>query len=296
MRATIALLVVLGVLLVYFKTAFGDDKYVTVAVIDTGLDRNIAKQGWSKGICRMGHKDFTGTGLHDMHGHGTNISGLIHHYAKGTRYCQVILKYYLEEANSQQNLSRMKAAIKYAVDIGVDVINISGGGPVSDSAEKEYIKRALDKNIIVVTAAGNDGCKLGEYQTVNHPTLDCTQVKKDSIKCDIGRKGTVDGVTYDHGKCEAVEWKMAKCTSFSKPSNESTRLCDYYPAMYDDRIVVVGNGTSQNSRVPSSNWGTYVDSWFDGMNKSGEYGSKMGGTSQATAIQTGIIIRDVQNR
>jgi subtilisin family serine protease len=219
-----------------YGNAQPDDKFITVAVIDTGINSNILKQGHSKGVCKMGHKDFTGTGLADAHGHGTNISGLIHKYAKGKKYCQVILKFYDPRAVGRQNLSRMIAAIRYAVNIKVDFINISGGGVEFSELEKEEIIRALDSDIKIVSAAGNEKCNL-----------------------DVA--------------------------------------CKYYPAMYDPRIVVVGNGKAKQSRHPSSNWGTIVDFWIDGTNKKGEYGSAMTGTSQSTAIKTGELVRDyVQSR
>lgn len=227
----------LASLLLLFATAAEAD-YTTVAVIDTGIDLNILKQGYAKGMCKMGHRDFTGSGsVRDWHGHGTNISGLIHKYAKGTKYCQVILKYYAPRAGEYQNMSRMLAAIKYAINIKVDIINISGGGPGFSAAERTEILRALNNGIKVVTAAGNERCDL-----------------------------------------------------------DST-MCEYYPAMYDPRIVVVGNGINSKSRAPSSNWGRVVDVWIDGNDKVGDYGKKMTGTSQSTAIYTGKLVRRyVQSR
>ena len=81
-----------------------NDRYITIAVIDTGLRKDIVEQGYSKGICKIGHKDFTGTGINDDHGHGTNISGLIHKYAKGLKYCQVIIKFWVKSAGSRENM------------------------------------------------------------------------------------------------------------------------------------------------------------------------------------------------
>lgn len=203
-------------------------KFITVAVIDTGIHKSI--KGHKKGICHYGHKDFTGTGLNDTHGHGTNVSGLIHKYAKGRRYCQVILKFFDPHATGKQNISRITAAIRHAINIKVDFINISGGGIGYTEMEQKMVKRALDRGIIIVAAAGNAKCNLDD---------------KD---------------------------------------------CEYYPAMHDKRIVVVGNGTTKK-RFPSSNYGSIVDLWVDGDNKKGEYGRAMTGTSQSTAIHTGKLVK-----
>lgn len=65
--------------------------------------------------------------------------------------------------------------------------------------------------------------------------------------------------------------------------------CYYYPACYDPRVIVVGNGRSQNKRSPTSNYGKVVDIWVNGTNKEGG-GFIMSGTSQSTAIVTGVLL------
>jgi subtilisin family serine protease len=63
----------------------------------------------------------------------------------------------------------------------------------------------------------------------------------------------------------------------------------YYPAMYDPRIKVVGNLLENGKKNPSSNFGSVVKHWEIGTNQEG-YGTKMTGTSQATAVFTGKTI------
>jgi hypothetical protein len=73
---------------------------------------------------------------------------------------------------------------------------------------------------------------------------------------------------------------------FVAAGNEGIELgafCDIYPACHKQKnksIIVVGNKYNKNS-----NYGQYVDIWVDGNNKG--YMS-MTGTSQATAITTGV--------
>jgi subtilisin family serine protease len=72
----------------------------------------------------------------------------------------------------------------------------------------------------------------------------------------------------------------------------------YFPAMYDKRVIVVGNLQQPNIRAPSSNFGPIVNAWEIGVNSisysviDGQL-SMMSGTSQATAIKTGKIIRSM---
>lgn len=77
--------------------------------------------------------------------------------------------------------------------------------------------------------------------------------------------------------------------------NNLNRDCNYYPACYDDNIIVVGNGSSQKQKEPTSNWGSVVDVWIDGVSK-GPDEIKMTGTSQSTAILTGSIIQYYHSR
>ena len=67
--------------------------------------------------------------------------------------------------------------------------------------------------------------------------------------------------------------------------NLDAKGCIVYPACTDKRIVVVGNSTSN-----SSNYGSVVDVAVDGSNKLGA-GTRLTGTSQSTAIETGLLVK-----
>jgi major intracellular serine protease len=228
-------------------------KQIRVAVIDTGISFRVV---YKIPLCKEGHRDFTRTTLHDRHGHGTNISGLIDQYARNQilkdpkdidhinktniNYCQIILKFYDEKRSSLKSEDRMIEAIEWAIQLKVDIINISAGGVDALSLERFFIKKALDNRIQVVLAAGNDGYELGKNG-------------------------------------------------------------NYYPAMYDKRAIVVGNWQQKNVRALTSNYGNIVNTWEIGTNSisySLEDGklSTMTGTSQATAIHTGKIIRNMINK
>lgn len=62
--------------------------------------------------------------------------------------------------------------------------------------------------------------------------------------------------------------------------------CNYYPACYDSRIRVIG------SFADSSNYGTQVDVYLNGTDQIG-FGIKMSGTSQATALYTNKILKEL---
>jgi hypothetical protein len=80
--------------------------------------------------------------------------------------------------------------------------------------------------------------------------------------------------------------------------------CNQYPSCYDNRIVTVGNllpdgyypspaggdVLKQHERNPLSNYGNYVKHWEVGANADGKV-DWSSGTSQATAITTGKLVR-----
>jgi hypothetical protein len=72
------------------------------------------------------------------------------------------------------------------------------------------------------------------------------------------------------------------------------KKCDTYPACYDGRVVVVGNKYI-GQPAPSSNYGSVIDVWEMGTNVKSING-RMTGTSQATAVTSGKLVKEVIKR
>lgn len=124
-----------------------------VAIVDTGLALNDPR--FAARLCESGHKDFTGKGLADFHGHGTHVAGLIVANAGDAEYCLIILKYYTDDAIGAVNLRRERAAFRWAIEQGAVIVNFSGGGPEFD--EDEYLTLRDNPQTTFVVAAGNEG-------------------------------------------------------------------------------------------------------------------------------------------
>lgn len=136
-----------------------EHKTLKVVVVDTGLDlKDDRFQGF---ICPTGHKDFTGEGLKDIHGHGTHVTGLIEKNAGTGNYCFLIYKYYSEKQSGHQNLTNEIKAFQAAVEDGADIVNFSGGGP--EFYEEEYLIIKNHPNVKFVVAVGN------EHQDIDNP-------------------------------------------------------------------------------------------------------------------------------
>lgn len=274
------------------STGSGENQYnedtIKVAVIDTGFD---FQSNWKKynhmqqdgdgnllvkpKLCNHGHKDFTGTGLEDNHGHGTHVAGIIGKYARGANYCLVIIKYHDKNAkvSGETNLKNTVKALNYARKLGVDIINYSGGGKSFDIMEYLSVRKILNRGILLIAAAGNDSL------TVDHHVL----------KVDIKFKYV--------GKNETVVHKFKPYFINKKTSEISTDLPEsmYYPAAYDPRIIAVESVDRDGKYAKSSNKGAAFAFKELGVNvisllPDNSIG-RMTGTSQATPTRTGKIIK-----
>lgn len=153
-------------------------KDIVVAVIDTGIDpdhpflkNNIhVLQGKASqlnyGIDFSKGKASANKPMDD-HGHGTHVAGIIKSVFPGVQI--LTLKYYNRNANGQDNLNSTIQALDYAVNMGVDIINYSGGGPEPDRRELEILKRAEAKGILVVAAAGNEESNIDNKDHAYYP-------------------------------------------------------------------------------------------------------------------------------
>jgi subtilisin family serine protease len=222
-------------------------KTVRIAVIDTGFD---FKSDWATivdlhpflrkpKLCPTGHKDFTGKGIQDNHGHGTHIAGIIAQYANNADYCLIILKFFNKAGNSQEPLLTEIEALKEAIKLNVDVINFSGGGGGHSKEECSVVKYALDKKITMIAAAGNESKNINK-----HPYF--------PAMCD-SRVKTVANIT--------------KNNQYSKTSN----FTDFRP---HSKFLFREKGEKVQSIMPNNTIGY------------------MTGTSQATAIRTGKLVKN----
>lgn len=233
-------LIILGLLFCNLAPA----KKITIGVIDTGFGYNMQSL-METHLCKYGHRDLTSDQQFanfntkakvplDLMGHGTNIVGLIEKYAnKEDTYCFVVIKWYSGKVGVEEKDNALEGAIQYAVNLKVDIMNISAGGSGYRPKEYKAIVEYLDSGGLVSAAAGNDGANL-----------------------DI-------------------------------PGN------NYYPAMYDKRIMVVGNIYLNGSRVESSNYGMVVKYWETGY-RANAFGLTLTGTSQSCAIHTGKVVNKLR--
>jgi hypothetical protein len=143
-------------------------KEVTVAIIDTGIDlKNFELTKRMIIPTKLSDLDFSETSLQDTNGHGSHVAGLI---LAVFPYAKILpLKYYNPKARGIDNLHSTVAAVNYAIEHNVDIINYSGGGPHSNIEELSALRKAEEKGIIIVSAAGNNRSNIDHHNTSYFP-------------------------------------------------------------------------------------------------------------------------------
>lgn len=165
---------------------------IVVAIVDTGIDvnhpdlkNNLWRNPGETGKDKNG-KDKASNGIDDdnngfiddvhgwnfshnnnnvtdHHGHGTHIAGIVgaeggNNYGVtgvAPKVSLMVLKYFNKESDGNELNNTIKA-FNYATKMNAHIINYSGGGNSFSPAEFQSVKRAEQKGILFVAAAGNE--------------------------------------------------------------------------------------------------------------------------------------------
>ena len=135
---------------------------VTVAVIDSGVDGrhpDLAGQV-------LAGADFVkpgGDGQSDAVGHGTTVAALIagrNDDAQGIEglapKAKILPVRVLDAANRYDDARTVANAVRWAVDHGADVVNLSLGGADRSPELADAIDYAFEKDVVVVACTGNE--------------------------------------------------------------------------------------------------------------------------------------------
>jgi minor extracellular serine protease Vpr len=144
---------------------------IKIAVIDTGVDFNHPDLlGWGPEGKVIGGYNFIQEGEPPMdnNGHGTQVAGVIaaDGQVKGVAPKAKILAYKVSEDGDAVSSDLIIKAIEKAIEDKADIINISLGVNKTNTQIDSAVTKALEKEIFVVTAAGNDG---PELETIGSP-------------------------------------------------------------------------------------------------------------------------------
>ncbi|MCV0412832.1 S8 family serine peptidase [Nitrosarchaeum sp.] len=139
-----------------------DGSGIKIAVIDTGVDYNHPDLfGFGPDGKVIGGYNFINEGEPplDTNGHGTQVAGVIaaDGILKGVAPKAKILAYKVSEDGEGVSSDLIIKAINKSIEDDADIINISLGVNKTNANIDKAVDNALQKGIIVITAAGNDG-------------------------------------------------------------------------------------------------------------------------------------------
>lgn len=140
----------------------------------------------------------------------------------------------------------------------------------------------VDYCIVVIKFYGDKDLNLALEKSINY----ARQIKADVINISAG------GTLFLPSEGLAVKKYLdggGLIVAAAGNNNCELGVCQYYPAMDDKRVIVVGNMGKDFNVFPSSNYGTRVNAWEVGVEQEA-LGISMTGTSQAAAVHTGKII------
>ncbi len=163
----------------------------TVAIIDSGIDLghpDLAPNLWTnQGEIPGNGVDDDGNGYvddvhgydfvdndgtpQDTNGHGTHVAGIVGARGgngiggAGVAWQARLMAIRVLDGQARGTTSAVAAGIRYAVDNGARIVNLSLAGPTSTPDLEDAVRYAQARGVLIVAAAGNDGADLASSPT-----------------------------------------------------------------------------------------------------------------------------------
>lgn len=141
-------------------------KGVKVAIIDTGADlmhpalRHSIIGGWdfiNNDAIAADQKDYQDNDrdgrVDEAFGHGTHVAGIVHLVAPDAQ----LLIVRVLDADGRGDIVNVAAGVRWAIEQGAKVINMSLGSTEGSDALKDVFEEAANAGVIMVSTAGNWG-------------------------------------------------------------------------------------------------------------------------------------------
>lgn len=139
---------------------------ITIAILDTGIDpmHPMLRSAYAGGLDLVdGDDDPTevangidddGDGnIDEAYGHGTHVAGIVHLVAPSAR----LLSVRVLDSDGRGDIMAIAAGVRWAVDHGAKVINLSLGSLTRADALQNALEEAENRGVIVIASAGNWG-------------------------------------------------------------------------------------------------------------------------------------------
>lgn len=193
---------------------------VTVALLDSGVATHRTFNGVDLQAVDLGNGEIT-------QGHGTAMGSLIAGNifpAEGVAPAASILDVHVTDGSGGSNTALIAEGVIAAADQNVDVINISLGTAGNSDLLRNAIEYALDRQVIIVAAAGNE--------------------QRTSISYPAAYPGVIAVAAVDSNNVQAWFSNSGDNLTLAAPG---VGIFSAYP----DNKLVIGSGTSQATALTS---------------------------------------------
>eukprot|EP00762_Andalucia_godoyi_P004848 ANDGO_07215.mRNA.1 Minor extracellular protease Epr len=168
----------------------GDGEGITVGIVDSGCDLHQFQDVNSSPGTISGKSFVNDAWFIDVVGHGTHVAGIIWQVAPK---CNLLIAQTLDR-HGEGPLHATAKAIDWCVKGNAKIINLSLGASEYNHALTKAINRAVNKGVIIVAAASNDGN--GLHNAVSYPARlgnvlsvgSCGEKGQASSFCSVGRE------------------------------------------------------------------------------------------------------------
>lgn len=166
------------------NTVFANNLFCNYKDIpDDGIDND--QNGFIDDTCGWDFGDDDNLPL-DTNGHGTGMAGIIVQASPGALIVPIKIN---QDHFGTFETEDLIAALKYAVDIGADVINLSLTLAQENDEVQRIILNAIEEKCIVVTSPGNDGQNI-KFPAIMEETITVGSIDSDEIRADFSPQGT----------------------------------------------------------------------------------------------------------
>lgn len=166
---------------------------VIIAVLDTGVDT--LHQDLSERIMDGYNALDESDNVEDGHGHGTHVAGIIGAVTNnvtgiaGTSWNNKLMPIKVLDEYGEGSLYEVAAGIRWAVDHGAKVINMSLGDPQFSQILYDAVRYAYEHDVVLIAAAGNDNVDQPMFPAGYDEVLAVSAVNRDAEKAVFSNYG-----------------------------------------------------------------------------------------------------------
>lgn len=232
---------------------------VTVAVIDSAMDsRHPALAGnLVQGYNFLNNSTNTQSSGAGSDWHATAVAGRV---LEGSGDANVqIMPLVVANSSGSASTAAIIRAINYAVEKGVQVINMSLGSYTYTESLKQAVDLAVSKGILVVAASGNNNTSAPSYPAAYEGAIAVSSTNEDGLKSSFSNYGKWVNISAPGAMMELLNHgggtRMGQGTSFSSPfiAGMLAMLKSAFPTLTaaDAEAIMMAKSNNVDARNPA---------------------------------------------